>query len=255
MTRIVAGLVLASVLAACGAEDVEPTSDPGLLASVPDGGLLYDKFWKASDTGEPTGDHPLWATRPDPSANARSGSTTWRCKECHGWDYRGVDGAYAEGSHRTGFPGVLGSKRTVDELITLIGDVHGFRSAGLSDVDLESLALFIREGLIDTSTWIDAEGAFRGDAERGKTLYLEGLGGSKSCSTCHGEDGLAPPKKGDTEYEDFVGRIALENPWEFLHKVRFGQPGTKMPAAIHAGASMQDLADLSAHSQTLPKDK
>ena len=27
-----------------------------------------------------------------------SGSDTWRCKECHGWDYMGVDGAYAGGS-------------------------------------------------------------------------------------------------------------------------------------------------------------
>jgi len=38
---------------------------------------------------------PLWATQ---SSNTRSGKDTWRCKECHGWDYMGVDGAYGSGS-------------------------------------------------------------------------------------------------------------------------------------------------------------
>ena len=46
----------------------------------------------------PSGDHPMWARRPDAEANSRSGADTWRCKECHGWDYKGKDGAYAKGS-------------------------------------------------------------------------------------------------------------------------------------------------------------
>jgi len=30
------------------------------------------------------------ASRHDPESNPRTGADTWRCKECHGWDYKGV---------------------------------------------------------------------------------------------------------------------------------------------------------------------
>ena len=63
------------------------------------GGLLYDKWWKPVGADAPEDDHPLWATQ---STNERSGGDTWRCKECHGWDYQGADGAYGDGSHFTG---------------------------------------------------------------------------------------------------------------------------------------------------------
>jgi len=49
-----------------------------------------------------------------------------------------------------------------------------------------------------------------------------------------------------------VGTLAADNPWEFLHKVRFGQPGTTMPSATELGWSLQDVADVLAHAQTLP---
>jgi mono/diheme cytochrome c family protein len=68
------------------------------------GGILYDMWWAVTGADEPTGDHPLWATQ---NTNTRTGPDTWRCKECHGWDYRGADGAYGSGSHFTGFVGVL----------------------------------------------------------------------------------------------------------------------------------------------------
>ena len=42
----------------------------------------------------------------------RAGADTWRCKECHGWDYAGKDGAYGSGDHRTGIVGVLGTAMT-----------------------------------------------------------------------------------------------------------------------------------------------
>jgi len=86
------------------------------------GGQLYDTWWAVvaeaeedehshdeheDAAGAPEGDHPLWATQ---TTNERSGPDTWRCKECHGWDYKGADGAYGSGSHFTGFPGVFGSK-------------------------------------------------------------------------------------------------------------------------------------------------
>ena len=258
MTHVSRVLVLAVVLvltAGCGEKDASAPVEPGVRAeaSVAKGGLLYDKFWKVSPAGEPKDTHPLWAKRPDPESNERTGSDTWRCKECHGWDYKGVGGAYAKGSHRTGFEGVLGSTSSAAEIATSLAEAHGYRAAGLSELEIDDLVRFVREALVDTSAWIDENGAFRGDAKRGKQLYLKGLGSNKACTVCHGPDGLKAPKGAKPGYADFVGKIAGKNPWEFLHKVRFGQPGSKMPAAVRGGASMQDIVDVGAYAQTLPK--
>ncbi|MDP2935907.1 MAG: hypothetical protein Q8O86_05400, partial [Dehalococcoidia bacterium] len=66
-------------------------------ASISAGGKLYDEWWEeAPGATEPKGDQPLWATQ---TTNTRKGTDTWRCKECHGWDYGGKDGAYGSGSH------------------------------------------------------------------------------------------------------------------------------------------------------------
>ncbi|MDK1024073.1 MAG: hypothetical protein QGD92_07565 [Gammaproteobacteria bacterium] len=34
------------------------------------------------------------------------------CKECHAWDYRGVEGAYGSGEHYTGIKGIQGMRDT-----------------------------------------------------------------------------------------------------------------------------------------------
>ena len=81
------------------------------------GGILYDKWWVVNHGSEPTGEHPLY-----PPAGQQSGSTTFRCKECHGWDYKGVDGAYGSGSHFTGIGGVFGTTMSAQELFDLIKD-------------------------------------------------------------------------------------------------------------------------------------
>ena len=98
-----------------------------LDADAARGGALYDKWWKVAGVTatEPTGDHPLWASRPDMQSNTRIGSVTWRCKECHGWDYKGVDGAYSSGSHRTGFAGIFGTTQSSQGAFDLIKTDHG----------------------------------------------------------------------------------------------------------------------------------
>ena len=143
----------------------------------------------------------------------------------------------------------------IKEIVTSLAETHGYRKAGLSDEELESLATFVRTGLVDTAKWIDEAGAFKGDPGRGPKLYVQGLGGKKSCAACHGPDGLQAPLLSNPDYEDFVGKVAKKNPWEFLHKVRFGQPGTKMPAAVNGTATMQDIVDLGAYAQRLPTSK
>ena len=55
-------------------------------------------------------------------------------------------------------------------------------------------------------------------------------------------------------FEDFPGKIADENPWEFQHKVRFGQPGTAMTPQAEA-VSLEDIGHLGVHVQSLPTER
>ena len=71
--------------------------------------------------------------------------------------------------------------------------------------------------------------------------------------TCHGETGRVI-NFGSKEKTEFVGTVASGNPWEFIHKVRSGQPGTKMPSAIVSKWKDQDISDLLTYVRTLPAD-
>lgn len=225
-----------------------PSEPQGFLnASVARGGSLYDKWWVVAGVDEPTDDHPRWSMQ---DTNQREGADTWRCKECHGWDYKGVDGAYGSGSHMTGFRGIFGTTLSAQDVFDKIKDGHGLGTAGLSDDDIWDLAKFVLEGQIDTDDIIDADNAFIGDVDNGQTLYDGGIGGNPSCSTagCHGPDGLGI----EFHEDEFLGDLARGNPWELQHKVRFGNPGTLMPAAWDVDATNDDVADVGAYSQTLP---
>ncbi|MCP3982150.1 MAG: hypothetical protein GY716_22820 [bacterium] len=219
------------------------------------GGALYDKWWAVNAAPEPTMDHPLY-----PPEGSRSGSTTHRCKECHGWDYKGVDGAYGIGSsHFTGISGVFGSTLSAAEMFDLIksadgdgtgGTVvngHGFGALGLSDADIDDLVEFLQTLVIDTDNYIDAGAQFIGDAAQGDALY----NGAALCAACHGANGTQI-NFGTTEDPVFIGTVAVENPWEFIHKVRFGQPDGSMPSYVLNGGTNQDAADIGLHAQSLP---
>ncbi len=217
-------------------------------ASVSLGGRLYDKWWKEAGVDEPSSDQPLWATQ---STNTRSGGDTWRCKECHGWDYQGAAGAYGSGSHFTGFSGVFDvQSESFDTIVAFINGSansdHDFSAMG--DEAINNLATFLKSSLIDVSPLIDPEtkAAIGGDTANGEELFA-------GCVACHGDDGRLINFHDDDD-PTFVSTVALDNPWEFLHKVRAGQPGTGMPAALDANWSMDDLLDLLAFAQTLPTE-
>src|SRR3990172_8975232 len=122
---------------ATAAAQPEPTPPPEPAGDPVRGGLLYDQGWEAIGVEAPGGDQALWATQ---ATNTRSGADTWRCKECHGWDYKGAEGAYGSGSHFTGFVGVYASreKPASEVLATLKGSTnpaHDF-STVLEEQDL-----------------------------------------------------------------------------------------------------------------------
>jgi thiosulfate dehydrogenase len=254
-------MVISLLLVGCGASDSattapeqaaapttapEPTTppEPELAGDVVRGGLLYDQWWAVIETDAPTEDQPLWATQ---STNTRSGADTWRCKECHGWDYKGVDGAYGSGSHQTGFAGVFASqdKPATEILAAMKGSTnpdHDF-STMMAEQDLVDLTVFMTEALIDTGTLVNADKTTGGDAAQGQTLYGE------VCVKCHGPEGNAI-NFNTFEEPEFIGHLAPDNPWEFIHKVRFGQPGWPMPSGISNDWTDEDVVNTLAYAQS-----
>ena len=67
---------------------------------------------------------------------------------------------------------------------------------------------------------------------------------------CHGADGTAIKFDGGTLA---IGDVANDNPWEILHKIRIGHPGSSMPSAVKNGLSITDQINILTHAQTLTK--
>ncbi len=220
------------------------------LASTSRGGAMYDRWWTVAGVPAPTMNHPLWALRPDPVTNTATGSATHRCKECHGWDYQGAAGQYGAGSHHTGFPGIFTTALTGQQIFDLlkyddqtVADGHSYGSLGLADADLWDLVKFVLQGQIDTGLYINGSGDVLGNVNYGLANY------TAVCRLCHQADGTGFFPSG----HDTVGETANANPWELLHKIRFGQPGTPMPNAEGSGWDLTDVIDAATYCQTLPQ--
>jgi len=240
-------LVLVVGLAACDSStEPEHYADANWeSADLVRGGLLFDKWWKVNSGTEPTTlFDPIWSSQ---TTNTRTGGDTWRCKECHGWDYVGKDGRYSSGSHYTGFDGLWTSRafsRTI--LFDSIKDTHGDHdlSGVLSDQDVLDLTRFIVDGLVNMSLYIDASGNATGNATAGLTLY------DANCASCHGTDGLTLDFNSADGVQG-IGWLSNDNPQETLHKLRWGHPGSTMPSMVENGLTDQQTGDILAHAQTL----
>ena len=206
------------------------------------GGRLYDNWIGESGVAAPAGDQPLWATQ---TTNTRSGEDTWRCKECHGWDYLGSEGIYSSGSHFTGFPGIFSARnKSAEELMAALKSENHDFSTYLNDDQFNALITFMQQ-MQELSSYINDDGTINGDAEHGQALY------NATCAMCHGTDGNLI-NFDDGEGIEFVGTLANDNPWEVFNKISYGQPRTTMPPAITLGWSWQDIADVLAYTQRLP---
>ncbi|MDP2730395.1 MAG: c-type cytochrome [Dehalococcoidales bacterium] len=250
LSFIIAGALITAL--ACGGPETPPQTEtppvqtemepaPATLAHA---GRLYDKWWGEIGQDVPSGDNPVWARQ---TTNTRSGAGTWRCKECHGWDYKGVSGVYSSGSHKTGFTGLLqaSGKSREDLAKQLKGEIdsqHDF--SAMTDLHVGHLVDFLKYGMIDDSKYIDysTKKTIGADVAHGEELY------TSTCVPCHGADGKTIDIEGAG-----IGAIANGNPWETLHKIRFGQPGTAMPAAVASGWSTEEAVDVLGYAQTLPE--
>ena len=261
VSRGIASLVCAVALVAVAVLVAHPVitkqeavAGPPLPATDPDkdiwaiarGGQLYDNWATVLDAELPKTTPPAY-----PAAGKKKGKITWRCKECHGWDYKGEDGAYGKGPHYTGIKGVRRMAGADPEKIVkiIMDDTHRYTIEMLPRRAMRKLALFISRGQIDMDQYIrrNTKEAL-GNLERG-ALFFQTV-----CAICHGHDGASMASRSETALaafgdRGFLGYVAYHNPWETLHKIRNGQPGVGMVAL--RVLSVQDQVDVLAYTQTL----
>ena len=250
--RSAAALLALSIVLGCGDGISRP--DAYGRASLTRGAKLFDN-WQEVTGVTPAGDNPNYSL----TKGTAKGAATWRCKECHGIDYRGVDGLYASGSHFTGVKGLLqaagADPKTLFDAMRgqCLGPTSVSAGSQLSDADVMDLAKFVREGVVDLTQYLDATAVgvpLAGDAAVGKVLYDD------QCARCHGVGGTSLNIDGTPGH--YVGTEATKNGYNLQHRIRFGLaavPGTlkqEMPAAVNFGWSMQDVMDVIVYSRTLP---
>lgn len=202
------------------------------------GGLLYDNWPELTRGKPPSGTHPAY-----PEVGTNKGRATWRCKECHGWDYMGKDGGYGPGSSSyTGIKGIRAlDGAPAERVLEILKDAtHAFPPDTLTDDELHALALFVAKGQIDMTRAFDtATRKATGDADKGAGYF------NTVCAKCHGTDGTQPK-----DMEETLGALAARVPGEVLHKIRNGDPAPEMPA-LRAFPDQIGI-DILAHIQTLP---
>lgn len=216
-------------------------SDAWILAA---GGRIYDNWWEALDREEPEGTHPSY-----PSAGSQKDSTTWRCKECHGWDYMGVNGVYRSGSHYSGIAGIDGAIGTDPAAIaaTLRAPLHGYTAEMITDDELARVAAFVSRGQVDMSAYIDLETReiIGGNMENGRAIF------QTVCAACHGFDGRRLDW-GDAEGPAYVGTEAVAAPDEVMNKILNAHPGVEMVNLRAFG--VKAAGDVLRYIATLPQE-
>ncbi len=131
--------------AAVGADEIE--------SSIARGGRLYDKWFKVVDAETPKVAHPSY---PDGGKYKGKKGADWRCKECHGWDYMGKDGAYRKGKHSTGIMGIRAYDGDDPDRVVriLTNGTHGYTKEMMDESDLMDLARFVVYGQIEVDQYI-----------------------------------------------------------------------------------------------------
>jgi mono/diheme cytochrome c family protein len=205
-----------------------------LSVSIARGGRLYDNWQAEEGSRRQALPHPSY---PRAAYYANDVQLTWRCKECHGWDYLGNQGDYASGQHATGIKGIRGmAGADPAQIVAVLRNTTHQYGTVLKDRDLQDLANFVRYGQVDMNAVIDRQSRrVKGDAGKGAGYY------QTICAGCHGGGGkrITAP----------LGRLATANPWGVLHMMLNGHPDEKMPALRELDQHV--LLDILAYSQGL----
>ena len=214
-----------------------PAAGEEIQSSIARGGKLYDKWYKVIKAKKPK----PHASYPADKKYAKKADSQ-RCKECHGWDYSGKDGAYAKGKHYSGIKGIRASAGADPARIVAILKDKTHQFGGKMDAgDFRDLANFVSKGQLDSDKYIDRKTKKpKGNAAKGSAYF------NTICAGCHGKDGLKPK-----EMKPMGAQMG--NPWEVMHKILNGQPGEQMPAL--RALDRQIVVDILSHLTTLPKKR
>jgi mono/diheme cytochrome c family protein len=201
-----------------------------VLLSVQRGGKLYDDWAREVNKDVPKTPHPAYPKDKEVPA----GSNSWRCVECHGWDYKGAAGLRGIRRMAGAHPAAV-----VDVLTDKTHAMHRF----LKFRDLWDLGSFVAHGQLEMNEFIAPRTKeARGSADEDLAFFYA------LCATCHGDEGT------EIRTMPAMGRVATENPWKALHKIMHGHPGEFMPA-WQAALTRQQIKNILATLQTLPKRK
>jgi thiosulfate dehydrogenase len=194
-------------------------ADPSPAWTIAYGGRMYDSWWLVLGEPEPTTNNPSY-----PSIGAATGADTWACTSCHGWDYKGAAGFNGTGpvfdptESYTGIAGVTGAMGEDPAKIAALlrAPPHNYSAAMIPDDALMRLALFISQGLYDSSSYIDpATRKAKGDVVHGRAVF------QTVCASCHGLDGRQI-NFGTAADPEYVGTVANNEPAAALHKLMNG---------------------------------
>ncbi len=223
--------------------------EPSRLWMLASGGRLYDRWYGALGKKGPTTNHPAW-----PAENTNlSGADTWRCKNCHGWDYLGRDGQLKSGAGATGIRGLQRMRgRPVEDLVAILeNNTHRFTDDLIPGHAKQRLALFVSQGQHTVAQHFYPSGEVKGNAVNGRNLF------QTLCAACHGFEGKAR-KLGASSDPNYVGKPlyigtkARSGPVEVLHKIRNGHPGAPMISL--RSLPMQSAVDVLAYVRQLPAE-
>ncbi len=257
-------------LAGCSDDKSTTPGDPqGYLdADGIMGGKLYDKFW-ASETG--------WSQSDPRLATYNVYADFYRCKQCHGWDLQGSQGAYISRAPKTNRPNVsplslltIADSKTPQELFDALRSSTGRRSvtADLStydpstnattgdkmldystiftDAQLWDVVKFLKEQAIDVGSLYESQttGTYPTGSITYSNIGKDGVAASgdatytSKCVGCHGIDGRLILVDGGSFT---VGSFLRSKPNEAQHKIKFGQLGSAMGSMVTDGDDMKDL--------------
>lgn len=251
----------------CSKDKEDPMEDAYKNASVSKGGIMYDKFW--AQEAEFDQNHASIAT-----LNAKP--DFFRCKQCHGWDLLGTQGAYINRGPKTSRPNVssvnllnIAQTKSYKELFEAMKKTAGRRDITydlstydpatnntegdkmpnytqlLTDAQIWDIVKFLKEGYIPVAQLYDF--TLTGDYPTGSIAYSNiGMDGNETaglayyqskCQSCHGADGKLIPVESMS-----VGKFLRSKPNEVQHKVKFGQLGTSMSGQFSiTNSQMKDL--------------
>lgn len=213
------------------------------------GARLYDNFW-AQKNITPAANlqkNPVWVGAVDQTNDPTTVADSWRCTTCHGWNYIGKDGdpslitrgitnetlSFNEYKTRTALTALIrDSKKTVQApdgstaTTTITGHEFGsFLQAHEIDA-LVDFVLEVRKSVADGTPITLREKSTASD----QTNYTLPRG---NCVNCHGSDG----KANNTN----IVAAAKNNRFMFLHRVRFGAPGSAMMPSIDGFQGLTDI--------------